>query len=241
MSSLEDDFSFVPLLADGDYGIRTEKAVRLFQLIFTGEDGQALYVDGTVGPATWASLFGKETVPNTNPAAVSPFLQKVVSIASTQVGVMEVPLGSNRGPEVDQYILSTRLDPAAGSFAWCVAFLYWCFEQAAAQTGRSNPMFQTAGVHVLWNKSLEQPKVKRITPQQTDGNFSLVRPGQIFCIDFGSGLGHAGLVESVDQGKLVTIEGNTNLGGSRQGIGVFRRNSRLIEQIDLGFIDYSNA
>ena len=41
------------------------------------------------------------------------------------------------------------------------------------------------------------------------------RLGMIFTMDFGGGAGHTGLVESVDGGRLVTIEGNTNDDGSR--------------------------
>ena len=39
---------------------------------------------------------------------------------------------------------------------------------------------------------------------------------------------------------LVTNEGNTNDGGSRDGIGVFRRQARKIAQINKGFIDYGS-
>jgi len=69
---------------------------------------------------------------------------------------------------------------------------------------------------------------------------SLALPGFIFIIDTGSpgGAGHTGLVEKVDGGMLVTIEGNTNEGGSREGIGVFRRSKRKILDINKGFIDY---
>jgi hypothetical protein len=35
-------------------------------------------------------------------------------------------------------------------------------------------------------------------------------------------------------GKLITIEGNTNDGGSREGVGVFLRESRKIAQINKG-------
>jgi hypothetical protein len=69
----------------------------------------------------------------------------------------------------------------------------------------------------------------------------LVQPGHIFVIDFGAGTGHTGLVLEVHGGKLLTIEGNTNDGGSREGIGVFERDGRKIAQINKGFIDYSAA
>jgi hypothetical protein len=104
--------------------------------------------------------------------------------------------------------------------------------------GVENPMYRTAGVHQLWNQSLQQPGAQRISLQQANANYQLVQPGQIFCLDVGSGRGHAGLVVSVANGRLVTIEGNTNVGGARNGIGVFKRTARNIEDIDLGFIGY---
>ncbi len=50
--------------------------------------------------------------------------------------------------------------------------------------------------------------------------------GHIFVIDFGGGTGHTCLVIEVGGGKLVTIEGNTNDGGSREGVGVFQGDGR---------------
>ena len=47
------------------------------------------------------------------------------------------------------------------------------------------------------------------------------------------------MVLEVANGRLVTVEGNTNDNGSREGIGVFRRDSRKISTINKGFIDYS--
>jgi hypothetical protein len=66
-----------------------------------------------------------------------------------------------------------------------------------------------------------------------------VKPGQIFTIDTGGGNGHAGFVLEVVGGKLITVEGNTNDNGSREGIGVFRRESRKILSINKGFVDYN--
>jgi len=55
---------------------------------------------------------------------------------------------------------------------------------------------------------------------------------------YGGGLGHTGIVEKVNGGFLTTIEGNTNDGGSREGIGVFRRTGRKIKDINKGFLQY---
>jgi hypothetical protein len=84
--------------------------------------------------------------------------------------------------------------------------------------------------------------IPRITATQGKHNPSLVKPGHIFVIDTGpaGGAGHTGLVERVIGGKLVTIEGNTNEGGSREGVGVFRRTQRTIVSINKGFINYGS-
>ena len=58
----------------------------------------------------------------------------------------------------------------------------------------------------------------------------------IFFIDTGGGFGHVGMVESNNNGALETIEGNTNDSGSREGIGVFRRTRRRVNEINLGFV-----
>lgn len=95
-------------------------------------------------------------------------------------------------------------------------------------------MHKTAGVLNHWNNT----SGKKITTAQASANPALVKPGQIFILSSGGGFGHTGLVESVNGGFLVTIEGNTNEGGSREGIGVFRRNRRKIKDINRGFIHY---
>ena len=58
----------------------------------------------------------------------------------------------------------------------------------------------------------------------------------VFYIDTGSGTGHAGLVADITPSGLVTIEGNTNDNGSREGIGVFIRAGRRISSVNLGFV-----
>jgi hypothetical protein len=225
-----------PLDVDGEFDAQTQAAVKLFQARFPDVDGAPLIVDGKVGSITWAALFGEETVPSAD-ATPSPLLRKVLEIAQSQIGVMEQPPGSNRGPEVDEYLERVGLDPAGHHFAWCVAFLYFCFDEAAKSLQRANPMIKTAGVLDHWSRA-GQKGIPRITGPKAVQNPALVQPGQMFIIDTGGGTGHSGVVVEVAAGKLATIEGNTNVGGSREGIGVFKRDSRKIAQINKGFIDY---
>jgi hypothetical protein len=66
-----------------------------------------------------------------------------------------------------------------------------------------------------------------------------VQPGMLFCFDTGQGQGHAGLVVEVRRGNLTTIEGNTNNGGSREGVGVFPHTRRLHMPQLLGYLGFA--
>lgn len=227
-----------PIDEDGDFGKQTHDGVVLFQARFSDTDGLPLKRDGEIGSITWAALFGEQSVTVRHETS-SELLKGVLEFAATQVGIRET--SPNRGPEVDQYVRSVGLDPA-GRFPWCVAFVYFCFEKASKKLGRINPMVKTAGVLDHWNRA-ESKRASRITLARAKNNPALIKPGHIFVIDTGTagGAGHTGLVERVIGGKLVTIEGNTNEGGSREGIGVFRREQRTIASINKGFIDYGSV
>lgn len=131
-----------------------------------------------------------------------------IQVAITQIGQEEVPRGSNWGtndkPAVINYLKSVGIGFAA---SWCMAFVYWCCKQAYP----TNVLVKTGGVLQQWNKIL--PQYKHSTP----------KPGDIFIQDHGHGMGHTGLVESVEGLNIHTIEGNTNDEGSREGYEVCRR------------------
>jgi hypothetical protein len=213
-----------PVDVDGDFGNQTFNAI-----------GRPLVIDGKIGAITWATLFGEIEQPQQK---TSLLLTKVLQIANSQIGILENPKGSNRGPEVDKYLRSVGLNPASGSYAWCAGFVYWTYEQAAAQLNRSNPAVRSAGVLAQWNLA-GQKGIPRLLNAEAINDPGKVKPGFIFVIATGGGLGHMGLVESVRTGILTTIEGNTNNNGSREGIGVFKRHSRKVAEINKGFIDYS--
>src|SRR5262245_55460326 len=84
-----------PVAEDGAFGPETADAVELFQARSVDQHGSPLVVDGRVGPMTWAALFGPAPAVE---IAETPLHTAVLEVAGSQVGVMEEPPGSNRGP-----------------------------------------------------------------------------------------------------------------------------------------------
>ncbi len=146
---------------------------------------------------------------------------KVIEVAKTQIGLEEIPKGSNWGVNVKKYLASVGIDFPA---SWCMAFVYFCVSEACKANGSKNSLVKTGGVLNQWSNVNSALKVK--TPQ----------PGDIFNMDFGGGHGHTGFVEKVEGDRIQTIEGNSNADGSREGYEVCRKpGGRPISSIK-GFI-----
>lgn len=222
-----------PVTVDGIFGDGTVSAVKLFQTRHTDLTGAALVADGQIGALSWAALFGQSAVANNN-AVPAPLPANALLSAISQINVVEQPIGSNRGPEVDEYLRAVGLDPVGQHYSWCAAFVYWSYQQAATKLGVANPLIKTAGCLDHWQKA----KCTKLTAAEALADPSRIVPGCVFIIDHGGGLGHTGIVESANGGNLITIEGNTNSGQSREGYGVFRLNRRKIPQITKGFLIY---
>lgn len=219
-----------PVDVDGVYGPQTEAAVRHFQSRFFDAKGLPLAVDGQVGPVTWAALFGTASLPAMKPGTT--LAAAALKFAETQVGVMEDPPASNRGREVEQYLASVGIGPGN---AWCAAFVYFCTDQAAKTAGLANPLPKTGGVLDMWRRSLKAG-LPCLTAAQAQAQPSLVTSGMIFIMDFGEGKGHTGFVKALSDGRLATVEGNSNDGGSRDGLGVFALTRRTLGTVNTGFI-----
>ncbi len=95
------DLGIAKLLVDGDFGNKTFNAVKLFQIRTLDKNGNPLIADGIVGAITWEYLFGEKSIPVVT--ATDKFLKKVLEIANSQIGQKEQPLGSNKGPMVNEY------------------------------------------------------------------------------------------------------------------------------------------
>ena len=124
----------------------------------------------------------------------------VLQIAVGELGVMELPSGSNRTKYGSWYGLDGQ--------PWCMMFVQWCF----AQAGLTLP-YRTASCSDMlsWYRKYHPERVVTVP-----------RPRDIIIYNFW----HTGIVESVAASTITAIEGNTSAGeaGSQSnGGGVFRR------------------
>lgn len=126
--------------------------------------------------------------------------ERVVAIASSQVGVREAS-GRNDGKEVEAYLAYVGLKKGQ---PYCVAWVSWVFGQAGYARPRTG-----------WSPALFP--ASRLTKE--------VLPGNIMGIWFPSlnRIGHVGIVVRKRKDWCQTLEANTNLEGSREGQGVYRR------------------
>ncbi|WP_018622064.1 CHAP domain-containing protein [Spirosoma luteum] len=189
--------------------------------------------DGEFGPVTNGYLFLNQR-PNGTATEI------LLRVAASQIGISEVPPGSNRGPQIDLVLKGVGLTPG---YAWCSAFSYWVFAQMSRMTQTHNPHPKTAGVLNLWDLAgFDEVDLKRITAAEVAKKPELVKPGMQFLMKFSSTAGHTGIVEKVEvrggRRMLVTVEGNSNRAGEREGVAVLKQTKRPLSSINLGFIDY---
>lgn len=171
--------------------------------------------DGQDGPVTWNAILSeissKKDVMNGKDIP-----QKMVLLAREEIGVSEVD-GSNCGPRVDEYKAATWLDSSKG-WPWCAAFICWLLREAIKEEEVSFKRPQTAGAWDFenWAKKEVANDIDLRKPTNED-----IKAGDIVVFTFS----HIGLaVKDIDSsGYVMTIEGNTNGAGSREGGSVLEK------------------
>jgi hypothetical protein len=151
---------------------------------------------------------------------MTPLASKALELALADDNKAELPRGSNWGKYVQSLLSNVGINFAA---PWCAAFVFSKFKDAAAALGVENPVYKTGGVLKLW----QQEVANRVTVPQA---------GDVFIMDFGKGTGHTGFVYAVEGDYVLTVEGNTNDEGSREGFEVAKR-KRPIKGM-LGFLRF---
>jgi hypothetical protein len=149
------------------------------------------------------SLFSSNRI-TAVPEKASAEREKLLRIAKNELGTREAS-GQNDGPKVAAYLHYVSFRQGN---PWCAAFVSWVFGQAGY------PAPRTAWSPALFPESKRRKKIA---------------PAMVFGIYFNNlkRIAHCGLVEGQDGDWLLTIEGNTNMAGSREGDGVYRKRRPL--------------
>ena len=137
---------------------------------------------------------------------------RLIEVARQTIGWREEP--GNSGPVVDKILASVGLEGTGAP--WCAAWVVYIGDEAFGKN--QNPFPRSA-----WSPDfVKDPKWDRgrgKTPDRADA----------FGIYFQSlkRVAHTGIIEKVEGKWAVTIEGNTNDDGSREGDGVYRKRRPL--------------
>lgn len=137
-----------------------------------------------------------------------------------EIGVREAT-GKNDGKSVEKYLASTNLTKG---YAWCAAFINWNLSQCGATHNNSAWSPDWFPRHrIVWISSAVGSGLNSGT---------LPQKGDVFGIYFASKgrIAHVGFIEQWGDKKVITVEGNTNTAGSREGDGVYKK-IRLKSQI----------
>jgi len=131
---------------------------------------------------------------------------------TAEIGVRET--GFNKGKRVEEYLKSANLKPGN---AWCAAFITWTFRQCnikAVISGYSPNWFQS---NVVYKRD-----------DNINRNYSQ-RVGDVFGLYFETKkrIAHVGFIDKQEGNYYITVEGNTNEAGSREGDGVYRKRRHI--------------
>ena len=203
---------------DGDFGPATEKAVKNFQL------ANGLEATGTVDQTLFDVLTANMKHAFEAPLASTNLRELIVEVSENHVAnhpyELQIKGAWNSGPWVRSY-----MDGHDGApWFWCMGFVQAVLAQATASMGKTfKPLMPlTYSCDVAGTKGLEKGALIRYTKIRRDSQ--LIQPGDIFLIQRSKfDWVHTGIITGIDGDVIETIEGNTNLAGSRNGIAVMKR------------------
>jgi hypothetical protein len=161
--------------------------------------------------------------------ALKADVEAVISVAESQVGVTEMPWGSNRTPYTSWYGM---VGP------WCAMFTSWAFAHGGSPLPEITPnkpnsgfAYCPSGVNWAKQQGTWRPSSSSYEPKR----------GDIVFFDFIGRPSHVGIVTGrTADGRITTIEGNTNPAGSRTG-GMCMRHNRSRRGSTIGYIEVADT
>ncbi|OFX28205.1 MAG: hypothetical protein A2X08_10510 [Bacteroidetes bacterium GWA2_32_17] len=213
---------------DGDFGQQTQSAVIEFQKLMELEP------DGIIGSQTFGILCNplKKAF---EPIAGSNIRELVVDYARQHLRNNPRELAQNSGPWVRSY-----MDGNEGkAWAWCMGFVQTILDMAFSTIGKKYTSCIPAtfgcdevGNHGILKNRLIRNKELRISAE-------IVKPGDIFLVSkTPTDWTHTGIITAIEGDSFITIEGNTNDEGSREGYEVCKRNRNFKkEKLDVFVVE----
>lgn len=137
--------------------------------------------------------------------------EELLALARREIGTKEKPAGSNCVKYNTAYY---GWEVSGEAYPWCCAFLWWLFQSCGAAE-----LFYGGGRTASCGTLMEHA---RRNGRLVTGKY---QPGDLVFFRF-SGRGgpqHVGILEAVEAGELVTIEGNTGADSDTNGGQVQRR------------------
>ena len=134
-------------------------------------------------------------------------IEATLARAHAELGTRETT--PNWGPRVSAYLRETGITFPA---PWCAAYVFSMIDRTCTALRVANPVIKTAYCPTVEHWADEHEIL-----------FSKPERGDLFLYRSGGRARHIGFVERVTGSRYSTNEGNTNIGGSPEGIGVFER------------------
>lgn len=159
-----------------------------------------------------------------------------IAKAVSHIGDREIGY-TNTGPEVDRFLADVGLPPGN---SWCEAFGCFCVNHAALEMGilfADTALVKTGLVQAQVNHAVQHGTY--VSAHDVTSGLTSLRPGDMMC-EWEPALhryAHTGLLEvvpSVTGNAFVSIEGNTDLNGSRQGFEVARQHRNAADHASDG-------
>lgn len=133
--------------------------------------------------------------------------EKIISIATAEVGVCENPSGSNKVKYAEWFGLN--------GYPWCAMFVSWVFDKAGCRLPQINTDKGYSSVQSAFNYFT---KKGLITTEPKEGDIVL------FDWNGDNHYDHTGIfVCAYNKDKFISIEGNTAVGNDSNGGQVMRR------------------